>query len=291
MEDFNLLCERILFHVLGKDLKVTQVDMQSGGCINMSVRAQTEQGDFFIKWNELEFQDMFEKEALGLESLAQVEALVIPKVIGTGNIEAKAFIVQEFLDKVTPTTADHQLLGEGLAQLHYLQVDRYGFDMENYIGRLRQKNDRESSWITFFKRHRLEVQLGLAIYNGEVDEKFVQDMKAFLNKLDTILPESPPSLLHGDLWNGNVFFTAQGPALFDPAPYYGAREMDIAMTKLFGGFDESFYDAYHASYPLDPNFEELVDVYNLYPLMVHVNLFGANSGYLGMVKRIIQRYI
>jgi protein-ribulosamine 3-kinase len=290
MEDYNHLCERILFQVLGKDLKVTQVDMQSGGCINMSVCARTTAGNFFIKWNELEYQDMFEKEALGLAALAQVKDLVIPSVIGTGNVEEKAFIVQEFLEKVSPRAADQQLLGEGLAQLHHLQADHYGFNAENYIGRLRQKNERESSWAAFFKKHRLEVQLGLAIYNGEVDDKFVQEMKAFLNKLDTIMPASPPSLLHGDLWSGNVFFTAQGPALFDPAPYYGAREMDLAMTKLFGGFDESFYEAYHSNYPLDPSFKELVDVYNLYPLMVHVNLFGANSGYLGMVKRIIKRY-
>ena len=291
MEDYNFLIERILFQALGLDLTVERVEMQGGGCINMSVKAVTSKGNFFVKWNELEFEDMFAKEAKGLAVLRGSNTLKIPEVLGIGQVEEKAFMVQEFLAQRPATSQDQTVLGEQLAAMHRMEGEEYGFHQSNFIGKLHQNNEPKSYWLTFFIQNRLNVQLGLAIYQEEVDQAFVNQMKQFLAKLKNMLPESPPSLVHGDLWNGNVMFTEEGPAIFDPAVYYGAREMDLAMTRLFGGFDAKFYEAYEANYPLPPHFDELVDVYNLYPLMVHVNLFGAHAGYLGKVKRIIKRYL
>lgn len=292
MEDYSHLLSRMLFQVTGQELSVTNVLMQSGGCINMSVKAVTDQGDFFVKWNELEYADMFEKEARGLRLLGKTDTVKVPEVLGYGQVEEKAFLVLEFLEKGRGYAEYWEDLGEGLAALHLHQQPEYGLDHANYIGKLHQDNGKEASWLTFFKEHRLNHQLGLAIYNGFVDEGFVRDMKTFFTKLPNLLPDSPASLLHGDLWNGNIMSVSTGrAAFFDPAVYYGAREMDLAMTRLFGGFDQRFYEAYHAVYPIPGSFEALVDVYNLYPLMVHVNLFGPNSGYSGSVRRIISRYL
>ena len=291
MEDYNFLAERILFQVLGLELRVHRVDMQSGGCINMSVKAVTTKGDFFIKWNELEFEDMFAKEASGLAELRKSKTCIIPEVLGVGQVEEKAFMVQEFLEQRPSTPQDQARLGELLAAIHRMEGEEYGFHQSNFIGKLHQNNEPKPDWVTFFIENRLNVQLGLAFYQEEVDQAFVDRMKQFFEQLNTFMPSSPPSLVHGDLWNGNVLFTDKGPALFDPAVHYGAREMDLAMTKLFGGFDTRFYEAYNATYPLSPHFDELIDVYNLYPLMVHVNLLGAHAGYLSKVKRIIDRYL
>lgn len=200
-------------------------------------------------------------------------------------------MVQEFLERDSEPPAAQHKLGEQLAKLHQIKAQQHGFNEANFIGRLHQNNEPKDSWLAFFVENRLNVQLGLAIYNQEVEERFAEEMKSFFELLPNVLPERPASLLHGDLWSGNVMFTKQGPAIFDPAVYYGAREMDIAMTRLFGGFDHAFYEAYQANYPLSSDFEELVDVYNLYPLMVHVNLFGAHAGYLSKVKQIIKRYL
>lgn len=290
-EDYPELFTRMLFHMLGEELNVQDFHIQSGGDINMAVSVLTNKGKFFIKWNEGQYEEMFETEALGLQLLQQCDSLVIPEVFGFGKVDDKAFLVLEFLESGFEDEAYWGKLGEGLSQLHQITASNYGLEHNNYIGRLNQRNTQTSSWVEFFSECRLNAQLGLAIYNEEVDKDFVRDFKRFLNKLPQILPESEVSLLHGDLWSGNVMSTLAGPSIFDPAAYFGAREMDLAMTQLFGGFNQRFYEAYDAHYPLPDDFDSLVEIYNLYPLMVHVNLFGANAGYLGTVWRTIKRYL
>ncbi|WP_420385672.1 fructosamine kinase family protein [Roseivirga sp.] len=291
MEEFPELLSRMLFQVLGDELQVDQVYMQSGGDINMAVCAQTEHGNFFIKWNEGNYEHMFETEAAGLQLLKKANSLKVPEVFGTGKVEDKAFLVLEFLETAHENFEYWEKLGSGLARLHQSTSELCGLNHNNYIGRLNQRNEQEGSWLTFFAEHRLNAQLGLAIYNDYVSQDFVRDFKRFLTKLPNLIPESEPSLLHGDLWNGNVLNTNRGAAIYDPAVYYGAREMDIAMTHLFGGFNQRFYQAYNEVYPLPDEFDSLVEIYSLYPLMVHVNLFGANAGYLGTVWRTIKRYL
>ena len=291
LENFSDMLSRMLFQVLGDELKVESVQIQSGGDINMAVCAETNHGDFFIKWNEGQYDDMFEAEAQGLKLLRQATQLKIPEVFGYGKLDDKAFLVLEFLEPSASNDTYWSRLGEGIAQLHQIKADKHGLNHNNYIGRLNQNNSFNGDWIEFFRENRLNTQLGLAIYNEEVEKDFVRDFKRFLSKLPQIVPSSEPSLLHGDLWSGNVMSSTRGSAVYDPAVYFGAREMDIAMTQLFGGFDQRFYEAYDSNYPLPDDFDALVEVYNLYPLMVHVNLFGANSGYLGSVWRTIKRYL
>ncbi|NVK84553.1 MAG: fructosamine kinase family protein [Cytophagia bacterium] len=291
LENYSDMLSRMLFQVLGDELRVEAIQMQSGGDINMAVCAQTNHGDFFIKWNEGQYEEMFETEAKGLSLLKQAALLRIPEVFGTGRVDDKSFLVLEFLERNREGEKHWAKLGEGLAQLHQIKENQHGLSYNNYIGRLHQKNDFKSDWITFFSECRLNAQLGLAIYNQTVPKDFVRDFKRFLTKLPQIMPNSEASLLHGDLWSGNAMSSTRGPAIYDPAVYFGAREMDIAMTQLFGGFDQRFYEAYDANYPLLDDFDALVEIYNLYPLMVHVNLFGANAGYLGSVWRTVKRYI
>lgn len=285
------LFSRMLFQVLGEELEIEGIQMQSGGDINMAVCVQTVKGNFFIKWNEEDYEDMFETEARGLQLLKKCESLIVPEVFGTGKVDDSAFLVLEFLEPGFEDITYWEKLGEGLAQLHRIKSEACGLDHNNYIGRLKQKNDQTRSWLQFFSENRLNVQLGLAIYNKEVENDFVRDFKRFLTKLPQIMPDSEASLVHGDLWSGNAMSSLNGPAIFDPAAYFGAREMDLAMTQLFGGFNQRFYEAYDANYPLPDDFDSLVEIYNLYPLMVHVNLFGANAGYLGTVWRTIKRYL
>lgn len=291
MEDIHYLVSRFLFHGLGKESNLLDVSFLSGGCINMSVKATTDSSNFFIKWNELKLQDLFEKEIDGLETLRGKSSLVIPNVIHSGIIEGKIYAIFEYLEAGLSDGNAQKKLGEGLAELHSNTSRYFGHNTRNYIGKLAQNNDQTTSWIEFYREKRLRVQLGLALYEERVDSQFVDEFNRFLDQLDQLIPESVPRLLHGDLWNGNVLYSNQGPAIFDPAVYYGAPEMDLAMTELFGGFSKDFYDAYKSSGMLVQEYEELVDIYQLYPLMVHVNLFGADSGYLRPVKRIIARYL
>ena len=291
MENVHHLVSRFLFHAFGKELEIHDITFQSGGCINMSVKVVTDLGAYFIKWNELELKNLFEKEVSGLKVLRGKSSLIVPEVVNYGVVEEKIYLMMEFLEQGADDRKAQERLGEGLAQLHSFSNHKIGFEESNYIGKLLQNNDYHSTWIEFFKEKRLGVQLGLAIYEYRVDQAFVDQFKRFLDIIHHIIPESKPVLLHGDLWSGNTLSTINGPAIFDPAVYYGAAEMDLAMTKLFGGFSDVFYDAYRANSQLNPQFDELADIYNLYPLMVHVNLFGVDSGYLASVKRIISRYL
>jgi fructosamine-3-kinase len=144
---------------------------------------------------------------------------------------------------------------------------------------LLQSNEYTANWIDFFIEKRLKAQAGLAFYNGEIPRSLYDKFNDLYNKLPELLPSEKPALLHGDLWSGNVIVGSNGHvSLIDPAVYYGNREAEIAFTKLFGGFSSAFYDAYNEAFPLEKGFEERIDIYNLYPLLVHVNLFG--SGYI-----------
>lgn len=270
---------------------IEQVRIQSGGDINAAAIINTTQGDFFIKWNEAELADMFEQEAKGLVLLHNTGVIQAPRVCGLGTVGDKSFLVLEYLQRGDASESYWTDLGEHLAKMHLIKAERFGLDHGNYIGRLAQSNTMHDDWVTFYREERLRPQWKLARSNGYVSQQFSQRFEHFLEKLPDLMPDAEPALLHGDLWSGNVMPGMQGEAyFFDPAVYYGAREMDLAMTRLFGGFENRFYDAYQSVYPLPYHFEEFVDLYNLYPLMVHVNLFGANAGYVNSVERIVNRY-
>lgn len=260
----------------------------SGGCINPSIRLYTSEGLFFLKWNDAnKFPAMFEKEALGLQELSNSQTLKIPQVIGQGEVEGTSYLLLEYLEESSGSTKAWQQMGYQLAQLHQHTQEHFGFKTSNYIGSLPQQNHSHADWISFFREERLMPQVHMAVQKGLIYQDVQRQFDLLYQKLPELLSsKSEPSLLHGDLWSGNVLITVQDiPCLVDPAVYYGHREADLAFTHLFGGFPSAFYEAYQEAFPLEAGYEQRVDLFNLYPLLVHLNLFG--EGYLANIKSIL----
>ncbi|QKZ11462.1 fructosamine kinase family protein [Spirosoma sp. KUDC1026] len=287
-EQFSFF-ESILYQTLGQSVEVIEAQFLSGGDINMSAQVFSSEGVFFIKWNHADQSDMFEVEARGLDLLRQTDALSIPQVIGFGREMDKAYLVLEYIDPGPATNASWDALGHSLAVIHSHTQPKFGLHFDNYIGSLPQTNTLTANGFDFFFEQRLLPQAGMALYRELLSKKSYDALFRLRERLPDLLPADRPALLHGDLWSGNVMVSEAGqPVLIDPAVYYGFREADLAFTKLFGGFDQRFYDAYHEAFPLEDGFEDRVAIYNLYPLLVHVNLFG--SGYVSGVERILKQF-
>jgi len=261
-----------------------------GGSINQTYKVSTNEGNFFVKKNSAsQYPQMFEKEAQGLKILKEAKVIDIPKIIDTGESENHSFLILKFIRSGKKTNSFWDDFGMQLAGLHKHTENFFGLDHDNYIGSLHQHNNKHNTWSDFYREERLEKQVRLARNKGSIDKGTVSEFDRFYSKLDNIFPEEPPALLHGDLWGGNFMVNSNGePVIIDPAVYYGHREMDLGMSQLFGGFDAQFYKSYNKSYPLENGWEERLDYCNLYPLMVHVNLFG--GGYLQSVKAILKRF-
>jgi fructosamine-3-kinase len=282
--------QSVLYEVIGKKVKLIGASVISGGCINNALKVQTSAGAFFLKWHDSIPPDMFEKEAMGLDLLHESGSVRVPHVIGYGNTGGRYYLLMEYLEGAQQSGAYWENLGRSLGEMHRnVRSDRYGLEHNNYIGRLPQRNRWHNDWLTFFIEERLEVQLQMAIEQRQVDATFAARYRAFYKKLPDLLSKDPPSLLHGDLWSGNVMTGPAGQAcLIDPAVYYGHREIELSFTKMFGGFGGEFYTAYQEVWPLTPGFDSRIDIYNIYPSMVHVNLFG--GAYLDGVERVLRRY-
>lgn len=294
--DFNRLhsdqiqfLEGVLFEGLGKEIPVSSYQFLSGGNINLAVRVDTSEGFFFVKWNEDAPEDLFSCEAKGLALLRGTHTVAVPEVIAYGQRAQRAYVLMEYIQSPRPQASYWENLGSKLAGLHRHTQSGFGLDHDNYLGSLRQSNEAHANWVDFFIEKRLRVQAGLAWYNGQLPVFLYNQFDKLYKKLPGMLPEEKPALLHGDLWSGNVMVGNNGLAcLIDPAVYYGNREADLAFTKLFGGFAPTFYNAYQEAFPLLPGFEQRAEIYNLYPLLVHVNLFG--SGYLSGVERVLKKF-
>ena len=262
-----------------------------GGSINAAYSLRYEGKDFFLKYNQAKrFPKMFELEAKGLNVLASCNKIRLPEVIGTGESGQTAFLLLEQIVTGFPDNSFWEFFGEALAGLHRETNENYGLDHHNYIGSLPQSNAPAVSWSDFFISQRLKPQLKLAAGKGMLNSKTLNDFEKLFVKLPKLFPKEAPALLHGDLWSGNFLCDSNGkPVLIDPAVYYGHREMDLAMSKLFGGFNPRFYEAYHAAYPLETAWKERIDLCNLYPLLVHVNLFG--GGYVGQLQSSLRRFV
>ncbi|MHC1706793.1 MAG: fructosamine kinase family protein [Bacteroidales bacterium] len=262
----------------------------SGGCINQSYRLETTHGQFFLKYNlSSRYPGMFETEAMGLELLRDAGEIRVPEPILTSGVSDYSFILQEFISQTAYADNFWQDFGRRLARLHRHNHSIFGLDHDNYIGSLHQSNLPHADWISFFIEERLDRQIKLGLDEGNIPKSLLKNIEILYQRLPEIIPVEPPSLLHGDLWSGNFITDAKGdPCLIDPAVYYGHREVDLAMTKLFGGFNVSFYEAYNDVYKLEPGWKERMEIHNLYPLLVHVNLFG--GGYLSSVESIIRRF-
>ncbi|MCD9458004.1 fructosamine kinase family protein [Marinibactrum halimedae] len=223
-----------------------------------------------------EYDNLLSSEATGLRALRNAQERIenplrIPEVVAIGE----EFLVLEFIQRGQPDRLSWQRLGRALAELHKLPVPGFGFSCNNFCGSTVQVNTQHKDGYTFYAECRLHYQKKLAIDNGLLSPQEGESIDYLCDQLPYLIPEQPPCLLHGDLWSGNVLFDEKGaPVLIDPACYYGWAEADIAMTKLFGGFDEAFYDAYNEINPLEPDWEERVAIYNIYHLLNHLNLFG-----------------
>jgi len=260
----------------------------SGGSINETFVIETTDGKYFLKYNSAGlYPGMFEKEAMGLRLLSDAGEIRVPEVVNTGTINPYAYLLLEHIDSSSGSTGFWHDFGTGLARLHRNSADKFGLDHDNFIGSLPQRNNFHDNWPEFFCEERLEVQIRMARDSGKIQAADIHHFNNLFARCDRIFPEEQPALIHGDLWSGNYMVDDNGKAcIIDPAVYYGHREMDIGMSRLFGVFDESFYRAYNEEYPMETGWRERMDIYNLYPLMVHVNLFG--EGYSGSVRSIIR---
>lgn len=268
---------------------VRSVATVAGGDINDSYRIGLSDGRrLFVKTKRHPPPHFYAREAEGLAFLAAglaAEVLRVPAVIAY----SPAALVLEFLDLAPPSPEVDERLGRGLADLHRASPGRFGLAQDNYIGTLPQENGELSRWAEFYGQARLLAQARLPQAERLLDRTLRRRLERLVARLDDLVGEpEPPARLHGDLWGGNWLSTKQGPFLVDPAVYGGHREVDLAMMRLFGGFSERVFQAYAEAMPLSVGHEERVDLYQLYPLLVHVNLFGA--GYLGGVSRIVSRY-
>lgn len=272
--------------------EVERAEAVGGGCIANATRVTAGGARYFLKWSDGEAGHTFEAEAAGLAALRAAGApLLIPQVFAARD-GAPGFLLMEWVEPGRPGPSYWARFGEALAALHrHTSEDgRYGFERDNFIGRLLQRNRWHAAWPDFFRAERLEPQIALARELGRWRPGWDPLADRLLARLDDLLPARPPaSILHGDLWGGNALAAADGrAALVDPAAYYGDRAADLAMTELFGGFDGAFYAAYRAAWPLGPGYEERREVYNLYHLLSHLNHFGGS--YAAGVERVLRRF-
>jgi fructosamine-3-kinase len=273
-------------HAVGAN--VTEASGLSGGDINDAYQLELADGRrLFAKTNATADETMFEREAAGLEWLREAGALRIPEVVAIGP----DYLVLEFLEPSRPVADFDERLGRGLAALHGAGAKAFGLGDDNFIGRLPQLNEARDAWPDFYRDMRLRPQLAMARQRGLASARLLDQFERLCSKLDDLVGDpEPPARLHGDLWGGNLHRDAHGlPVLIDPAVYGGHREVDLAMMRLFGGFSARCFAAYAEAAPLSPGHADRVDLYQLYPLLVHVNLFG--GGYLGSVVRVVSRYV
>jgi fructosamine-3-kinase len=275
---------------LSRKVELASTSSVGGGSINDAFRFNTNAGSFFIKKNSASrFPQMFEKEILGLDLLASAKEIPVPEVVGSGVDGDESFLILRFIESARKSNNFWENFGKNLANLHKHSAAYFGLDHDNYIGSLFQSNQKHASWAEFFREERLAAQVKLARDNGKMGRETVNSFERFYLKIEEIFPIEPPALIHGDLWGGNFMVDEKGEAtIIDPAVYFGHREMDLGMSQLFGGFSHEFYEAYYRQYPLEKGWQNRMDYCNLYPLMVHVNLFG--GGYLGSVNSILRKF-
>lgn len=269
---------------------ITNISPISGGDVSTAFRIRTQNNAYFLKTNNMpEALTMFKKEANSLSVIAQTNTIKTPLIISCDTFEDLPYLLLEYIKPKSPSTFDFKTLGKQLAKLHQCSSNYFGLDEDNFIGRLPQNNNQHNTWLDFYTHERLLPQLELAQKKGLLKEKACPSIGYIKEQLQPLFEHIKPSLLHGDLWSGNYLIATDGtPYVIDPAIYYGHHEVDIAISKLFGGFEESFYSAYHDCFPMDYNTKARIDIYQLYYLLVHLNMFGAS--YYGSVSTILKTY-
>lgn len=292
---------KALVSLFGTSVSVIHTDRLTGGDINKAYGLTLNTGDhIFMKANAKENAAFFTAEAAGLSAIESTHTIKTPEILCTGTDDGEevgySFLLLRFIESAEPKKNYWELFARELAALHKADTapildstSKFGFFQDNYIGAGPQSNAQKDSWISFFRECRLAPQFKRADSYFSAEER--SKITKLLDKLDDFLTEpAKPSLLHGDLWSGNVICGPEGKAmLIDPAAYVGHTEADLAMTELFGGFPEKFYSAYREANRIEKGYEERRDLYNLYHLLNHLNLFGKN--YLAPVLSIIEEYV
>lgn len=269
----NALREAIA-EATGRPFSIASEKTPGGGCINDARLLSDGERAFFVKTNAEAAYEMFASEAGALEEILATDTIRVPRPVTLGKAAGRAYLVLEALAFGRPSADGWKNMGARLAALHATTRESFGWHRDNTIGTTPQYNAPCADWPTFFRERRLRPQFDLARENGHSFARADE----LLDAVDSLLAghEPAPSLLHGDLWSGNASFTKDGePVLFDPATYYGDRETDLAFSEFFGGFPAEFYRAYEAAAPLDPGYATRKDLYNLYHLLNHTNLFGS----------------
>ncbi len=269
--------------------KIKEVIPVSGGDINECFMLHCENSKYFVKFNDAnKYPQLFELEADGLRTMGSINGVHVPKIINTNSYAGKSFLILEYLTSTKASEESWKDLARSLAKLHLTKSEEFGYDKDNYIATLIQDNSKKKDWQTFYSENRL-LKLGSKLLDRKLfTPRDLRSLGKFCLKINELYPKEQPSLVHGDLWSGNVYHSVDTFYLIDPAVYYGHREMDLGMTALFGGFPRDFYSAYNEVNPLSRGWQKRLHYSQLYPLLVHVALFG--HSYLKGVRNILKEF-
>lgn len=270
-------------------LLVNRYESVSGGDVNKAYCLQATDSKYFLKVNDADkYPGLLLQEQNGLQALQSEAGLSVPEVIKYGQVENDQYLLMEWIEQGQPREDCWSTFGAAVAVMHKKSQSYFGWKENNFIGTILQQNEPAGDWNSFYAQRRLLPLVQKLFDTGMLTSEDLRLAEAFCKNLSHLLPEEPPALLHGDLWNGNFMLAATGEVvIFDPAVYYGHREMDVAMTRLFGGFDAQFYTAYNGIYPLEKGWQQRLYISQLYPLLVHATLFGGH--YISQVKETLRR--
>lgn len=253
----------------------------SGGDINEVFLVNNE---WVIKINDAHsYPKMLSKEANALQEMFDTQTIKVPEVIAKGEYEENQYLIMTKIEKGARDQNYWERMAAGLAELHQITNDRFGWKEENYIGYLKQKNDWYLNWNEFFIHCRMEPLVKSAYDDKKLRSEHLRCFDNLYSRLDEVFPKERPAMVHGDLWGGNLM-----DGLIDPAIYFGHREMDLAMTQMFGGFRSDFISLYHQFFPVEKGIDERIPVYNLYPNLTHLNMFG--EGYLSSIEWVVKKF-
>ncbi|MDM1139083.1 MULTISPECIES: fructosamine kinase family protein [unclassified Empedobacter] len=281
----------ILVRLKQLNLGIDSIVPMKGGDINDAFRLESFDKKYFLKVNSANnFPHLFKKEARALEAIKKTKTFSVPKVVNVGEAGKDfQYLLLEWMETSTPTVVNWENLGKNLAKLHQNTSKQFGWSEDNYIAIVVQPNSLTDSWSEFYAKNRIMPMMKLLQNKQLINSKQIKSAESLCKQLNSIFPEEKPALLHGDFWNGNILANKKGEfSVIDPAIYYGHREMDLAIAKLFGGFDDVFFDAYHENNPLAPNFEERLPIAQLFPLLIHAYLF--EGYYVKDVQTILKKF-
>ena len=282
------IIEKLKIH-FADEITTGNIQRVYGGDINETYLLSTSAGKYFIKTNDHAANDMFEKEFNGLLLLKQTNSIAVPSPLLFGESNGTLFLAMECIEKGKPAADFWKQFATHLAALHRQTQQKFGLHESNYIGSLKQQNNYCDSWAAFYSTQRILPLMQRAFDENKCTKHDLLLTEKLCSKFNELFPKEPPSLLHGDLWSGNFMVNENGlPVVYDSAVYYGLREIDIAMTLLFGGFDQKIYQYYNELVPLEKGWQQRIELCQLYPLLVHLLLFGGHYYY--SVVEIVKKY-